>query len=64
MDLPGLFGDAVEEPEEASGEQRRGREGEDPGERDVAHGGHLQTALVGRHGSGDAGAEDVGGTDG
>ena len=29
----GLFDDGVEEPEEAAGEQRGGREGEDPGER-------------------------------
>ena len=52
----GLGGDFVEEVEEAAGEEGGGGEGEDPGEGDVADGGHLQAALVGGHGAGDSGA--------
>ncbi len=37
----------LKSPEEATGEDRCGREGEDPGEGDIADGGHLQAALVG-----------------
>jgi hypothetical protein len=59
-----LVGEGAEEREEKAGEQRRGGQGEYPGGGDVADGGQLQPALVGSHGAGDAGTEDVGGADG
>ena len=41
-----LSGDSVEEPEEEAREQRRDRQGEDPGESDVAEGGHLEASCA------------------
>src|ERR1700679_3136465 len=58
-----LSSDFVEEQVETTGQDGCRGEGKDPGERDIADGGHLEADLVGRHGAGHARAEHVRGAD-